>query len=73
MYKYYVVLSGVCDTPNLVSSVIINSGVIEVKEKITDKKHIDMISEHMWEKADISFKKIIKRNNVHISFYKELL
>ena len=72
MYKYYVVLSGVYDTPNFASTVIINSGVLEVKEKITDKEHIDMISDHMWEKADISFKKIIKRSNVHISFYKEL-
>lgn len=72
MYKYYVVLSGVYDTPNFVSTVIINSGVLEVKEKITDKEHIDMIADHMWEKADISFKKIIKRSNVHISFYKEL-
>ena len=72
MYKYYVVLSGVYDSPNFVSTVIINSGVIEVKEKITNKKEIDMIADHMWEKADVSFKKTIKRTNVHVSFYKEL-
>lgn len=74
MVTYYAVLSGnILETKRfkgkkIIGQMIISSGTLDLERKIETYEDLEMIKEHMWERAEPAVKSLTNKSNTHISF-----